>query len=192
MASPSDQAYIDLAIDEIQQTLNQIGVNKNLNSIPIIVTDSISGDGKCINSGNSRSILIHKRLFQYEDLDPNLQQISRLWSVLLHEIGHCYFYRSHEHKEVFADDGYVFQLSHKIKFQQAYHCFHSHNSSWPGTVMGPQGISVAPESLKEFYIKELVGQFPVPDTRDILQPPIISLTEETNISDSSFSTECPR
>lgn len=190
IASISDQHEIETVVFEIEQLLRHFGASRNLKSIPIVVTDTLTGDGRCVLSAENNAILINKSLFSYEDLDPQLQQISRLWSVILHEIGHCYFYREHEDKHIFASHGHVFQFKNKLKIQNDYQCFYTSRNLWPATVMGKNGISVTPESLKEFYVKELIGHLAHPTQADLLKYQEVSLTDETAVLDDSEPISC--
>lgn len=190
IASASDQITLDIMISEIEDILRNIGITKSLSTIPILVTDQISGDGKCSLTGSQNYIAIHKDLFHYEDLDSNIDQIPRLWFVLLHEIGHCYFYRHHESKKILPTRGYVFTFINKVNTDLGYLCFHSYKESWPATVMGPNGLSTAPSSLKTFYVEELIGNVQEPTAADLLNHKGIRLVENTQATESSTPLSC--
>lgn len=190
MATTLEHQQIQQIVLDLEQNFKTIGLEINLNKIPIIVTDTISGDGKCMQAENSQNILIHKRLFKSENLDPNLNQISRLWSVIAHEIGHCYFGRTHEEKNIFPYSGFVFQSINKIRTQDTYLCFNVFTQVWPGTLMGAQGLSVVPQGLKTFYLKELIGRLNHPQIDDILQTKDIVLVNEVEALGSWQSTTC--
>ena len=110
--------------------------------------------------------------------------------MILHEIGHCYFYREHEDKYIPATQGHVFQFKNKLKVQNDYQCFYSSKTFWPATVMGKNGISVTPESLKEFYVKELIGHLARPTQADLLQYQEVSLASEATVLDDSEPISC--
>lgn len=190
IASTEEEYEVESVLYEIQNLLRLNGSAKNLKSIPVVITDTLLGDGKCILSSEGDAILINKLLFMMDDLDPNLKQISRLWSVLLHEIGHCYFFRSHEEKRITAYEGYVFQFKNRLRINEEYHCYNSNLKTLPGTVMGKNGISVAPEELKDLYVKELINKSQVPTVEELLGTSVIRLNPEINVQDTSEPTDC--
>lgn len=165
-----DESYaIEYVIDDIEKLFKQMHISVNIRAIPIIVTNNIAGDGRCQLSLETSAILIHPNVFNNDDNDPNLNQIPRLWSVILHEIGHCYFFRSHEEKNILAPEDHMFLFKSKIATPNGYECHYALRSSWKSTVMGQNSLSITPENLKRFYVQELVGMNPNPSLSDLLE-----------------------
>lgn len=169
IASLDESLAIESVVQDIEGLFKEMGIEADIRKIPIVVTDSIQGDGRCQVSLDSSAILIHSQVFLNDDHDPNLNQISRLWSVILHEIGHCYFYRTHEDKQIPAPKDFVFLFKSKMATPSGYECHYGLRSTWNSTVMSPKGLSITPQSLKKFYIQELVGLNPDPKLSDLLK-----------------------
>jgi hypothetical protein len=180
ISSVEEKSILSDVISELEDTFADIGKPLDLSRIPIIITNTLplGTAGRCAQDSDSSTILINKNIF--DDYDKNSKSISSLWSVLAHEIGHCYFGRAHTEKDIAAPNTKKFKNIYSILSGSSYYCFPNYRDTWSGTLMYEDyRIFVVPNSLKKFYIEELVGTITSPTLEDILKSPDVSLVDES-------------
>lgn len=127
---------INEVVTQIEADLKELGVDKNLKQIPIIVfeMDEETKVGVCVKkkTGEGLYIGISPKVLNQDKMKGYLPAY---FHTILHEIGHCYFNRVHE--EVMPDPlhgkGHVF------------------------TVMNTKVWFLIPESLRKYYVGEIAG-----------------------------------
>lgn len=182
LSSLEEKSILSDVINELENIFVDIGRPLNLSRIPIIITNTLplGNLGRCVQDSDSSTILINKNIF--DDYDKNSKSISNLWSVLAHEIGHCYFGRTHAEKDIAAPNTKKFKNIYSVMSDSSYYCFPNYRDTWRGTLMYEDyRIFVVPNSLKKFYIEELVGIITSPTLEDILMSPDVSLVDESMV-----------
>jgi hypothetical protein len=178
ISSVEEKSILNATIAELESMFLEIGQPVSLSRIPIIITDTMPSttSGRCIIDSDSSIILINKNLF--DEYDKNLITINALWTVLAHEVGHCYFGRAHTEKDISAPNSKSFRNIYNVFTASGYFCFPNYRDTWSGTLMYEgYRIFVVPNSLKKFYIEELVGRIIVPTADDILKSPDVQLVD---------------
>lgn len=169
----SDKQKINATITEIENDLFTLGIDIDLQELPIIVSDKLLNGalGLCYEG---QAIVINKAHFVANPM-PNPRGATWLWETLSHEIGHCYFQRTHENKIIKARDGYVFQqknffTSSTYNDGAELKCTYSYSPIFSSTLMSVDyPVSSIPAEMKLFYLKELVGIIEKPTFEDILE-----------------------
>lgn len=163
---PSNQANalqsnsIDEEIEKLEKDFDEQGTPVNLKKLPIVVS-SISNLGECHynKKGKPIFIVLDPKIFsdaQTTRGDEELNE-SLLFSVLLHEVGHCYFNRKHETNQ------YVDFAGQKVSTPLAYQLpgFGEYTLSFrdgelPVTAMMNNRPPI-PRILRKYYIAEIAG-----------------------------------
>ncbi|RYZ63960.1 MAG: hypothetical protein EOP09_16755 [Proteobacteria bacterium] len=102
-ATAEERAAIDRTLVQLTGLFRKNGYEGSFDKMPILVVSNDPGQpgwaGRCvgIGKGTGRYIAISRWAFQHNSED---ESDSRLTAVLLHEIGHCYFAREHDHELV--------------------------------------------------------------------------------------------
>lgn len=107
LSVPADQATteertaIRSTVQEISKKAAKFNYKNDFRAVPIVVTTEDATQtkrwGHCEwnEDGSGQYISIHREVFRHDKTDPRSSQV---FAVLLHEIGHCYFGRQHEHR----------------------------------------------------------------------------------------------
>ncbi len=155
VSSPSEMADIEASLEILESQFESIGVEKNLRELPIFVTDELdsASAGEC---ARERYIAINRESLL--DLSDRKRH-KVLWSILLHEIGHCYFGLSHFESEIEAPQGEHFAFESEMEGRNGRSCRHHFFKRIPGTIMSGTRLPLAgSESLRIFYVKQVAGQ----------------------------------
>lgn len=150
-ASALESSQLDEALSKIQSDFDEIGVEINVRSIPYTVNDLGENAGICVRraDGRPKGISIDHKTFWGFDFDRN-HELPQIYNTLLHEIGHCFFNRSHE------DDW--LQVPQKC-FLAKYYPDRSptKDMSLQLSVMNIIGWNVIPTSIWPYFVKEIAG-----------------------------------
>lgn len=181
---PEDEATAEQRVlisdytSEIQMGFHDIGVEVNLNQLPIVITSTMGKPeyaGECYRDSHIRI-----RKSYLEQLMQNIDANSMaLWVLLTHEFGHCYFGLDHYKKALAAPEGFQFRTVEEWYVNGKLYEFDNFYENYSGTVMD---LSVAyfsrAQSVKLFYLKELAGQVDGSSLTDFLAQDGIELVEK--------------
>jgi hypothetical protein len=107
-ATTEEKQKIDQALTKIESLASELGYENNFRRIPVVVIAGGPPIGKksgyCSwDENRSGQFIVLNRTIFATDSSPN--RFDFLFGVLLHEIGHCYFGRTHDSR-VFKKEGY--------------------------------------------------------------------------------------
>lgn len=172
---PADEATAEerVKIIETLKHISEIAMNKGYNekfeSIPVLVTsENIAETGRLgycqwDQDHKGQYIVINRENFERDKQQPYLQTV---FSVLLHEVGHCYFGREHDHRLI-INSGYIA----KVEVSNSVGGSRFFESGFPLSIMYvgsggllcsgdcPEGFSAfgsIPE-FQDYYVSELIG-----------------------------------
>ena len=157
-ASALQSSQIEEELKKLEVEFSELGVDINLHKIPVIVKP-MSDLGRCTSNDKGKSlwITINPIIFQSPSRGDYSMNETTLYSVLLHEIGHCYFGRQHEENE------YVSMEGHKVTFPHEYELvgygkyrLNFRDNELPKTVMMVNRPPV-PRVLRKYYTSEIAG-----------------------------------
>jgi hypothetical protein len=96
IATDEEQFLIDDTLRQISDLTTYFGERYRFDRLPVIVIDEDWQRTKRLAycSLNPNYLAVNKIIFQYADVK------SKLFFVLLHEIGHCYFRRPHDNSMI--------------------------------------------------------------------------------------------
>lgn len=152
-ASPEVNEEINLELDKLQQEFSDINVTVNLKRLPVVVAPLPFGVvGRCQYGEKNKGayIVLSPTLFyQPDNLSPADEIIfeKEFVRVLIHEIGHCYFYRQHERPTFVESPGNAFELRHEgsaVIFDKI-----------PTSLMPAEATYRMPKSLRKYYLAEV-------------------------------------
>lgn len=153
-ATPEQKQKISEALEMIQGDLDANGVKHDLTRVPVIVAklEDPNVQGRCYRTveGKGLAIVLTPDLMNQGSYDENLHP----WylTVLLHEIGHCYFNREHE-TEVLALGGQelVFPVRRTEKSLE-------YTMAWISpSVMNIHAERLMFKDLLGYYVREIAG-----------------------------------
>lgn len=173
-ATPQERALISSYLDQISDMAQKLGYQDSFRSIPVLVTseDEIANmrSGYCQKIGDQKLIVVNRVNF----LPERNRRVDAVFSVLLHEIGHCYFNRMHD-KRLLEKPGHYLNI--KITDEKG-------GESWlvpgfPVSIMY-QGDRVCGSScpvssssvlqlreLQNYYVAEMLGVRVLKDPNDL-------------------------
>lgn len=179
--TPAEEALVNSIVDEIQNIAQKIGVKEDFHALPIIISDEDPAISKrwayCSWTGDHEGeyIVLNKSLFA-EKQEPH--KLSTLFGVILHEIGHCYFKRSHEEK-VAKKNNILFRIDFEDPMEAPLYL-----EEFPVTVMdvhaegGKSNLSQLPSRLKKYYVAEVMGLTRINEPEDARVLPGVSLVTQ--------------
>lgn len=159
-ATPEERLMIQDILNETQELLLNLGIKKDLSLIPIIVSDNFNAraSGACFKGRNNkgRAIVLKKNVLS--GISSGLSS-NRLWQTLMHEIGHCYFNRTHRAKFLIPETNFVFNFYLLNEYADKPRCHIQIMPYLNASVMNQErGFPLRyPLEIKIFYLKELVG-----------------------------------
>jgi len=148
----AEKLKIQTATARIEADLKEAGVSIKLDTVPVIVSDF--GDhvtmGRCYqdSKGTPIAIVLSHAVLSFDAPDEDFEP----WylTVLLHEIGHCYFNREHEDDMIYPNGQMIFG---KL-------AAHSREQGWGAlnpSVMNTSGERNLLKVLRAYYVKEIAG-----------------------------------
>lgn len=152
--SAVERAKINQALDQIQEDLRAEGHVRDLHQVKVVVSDfpgEANIQGRCYRNkkGRGLAIVISHEVLQYEA--PDEDSMPWYFTVLLHEVGHCYFNREHE------DVWYPF-ANHELVFLDTADKDAEHRMGWiTPSVMNTQSHPSMLKVLRRYYVKEIAG-----------------------------------
>jgi hypothetical protein len=153
-ATAEERKQIDDALMKISDLTEKFGTRREFKNIPIVVTTEDARahkrDAYCAGS----FIALNRGLFDKNTVFPHMP------TILLHEIGHCYFGRGHD-SQVFSKPGFnVVFYKHDL-----WHPGSEYQVNVCATVMCKDGY--LPFPLLEYYVGELMGRPRVKDISEL-------------------------
>ena len=151
-ASIEQDEKINKTLDEIDSVLDELGVDIDLSIVPVVVMD-IKPAGQCFRTKDKVGIymVIDTEIVDAPARGEHFE--SPLFSVLLHEIGHCYFERDHSYGELRADGKVV-----SVNYEDYTDEFASLDFYFlPTTIMHDKVSFPMPKKLRKYYVSEVVG-----------------------------------
>lgn len=151
-ATPEEQTQINVELNRLEQEARLAGVDLNLSRVPVLVTSDGTADlepfaGQCVRSHKGRPLFIQiDRSVLNKPVQDGISPLLR--SVLLHEIGHCYFDREHD-ATVLAEKG-SFVSWKTSSGNQAL-------PDLPASLMNPDSnYGLVPKALEGYYLREIL------------------------------------
>ncbi|RYZ89639.1 MAG: hypothetical protein EOP06_09050 [Proteobacteria bacterium] len=186
-ATVEERATIDSVVARLSRIFRANGYEGSFDKMPILVVSEASGKpgwaGRCVGIGNGtgKYIALTRWAFQNEADD---EVDSRLTAVLLHEIGHCYFAREHDH-ELIRNSNYVTDLEYTSKRGRRQ----NRVDGVPATVMYVSGdrfphssIVTANREFLTYYVRELLGFERIRNVQDLRKFKSIQVRRKTDPS----------
>ena len=161
-ASPLESSKLEEALVDIEQTFEKHGINKDIRTLPYIVTHLSEKYGACFynRNGSPRAIAIDHKVF--EGYTANKYYKSGLSQILLHEIGHCFFGLEHQNEEGILNiekNDLVIKMNEEDNWVQFAWLLKS--------VMVDSKFHRLPKSLWDYYVLEVAGLARVEKWEDI-------------------------
>jgi hypothetical protein len=174
-ATQAETDLIESEKAEITEIAKTLGVELDLDQIPVIVTTANglknseglpAYQGLCEfdSNGKGRFIILTKEVLNFDLMKSSVYSQRELtllsFQVLLHEIGHCYFNRKHETNNL-EKTGYEFviaQKSEKFSYDQL-----------PTSIMSTSVGATLPYNLKKYYVAEILGVFRANSAEELSQ-----------------------
>jgi hypothetical protein len=161
-ASALESSQLEEALTKIQHDFDSLGVKVDVHSIPYNVsTLDQNRAGVCVydHNGKAKGIAIDHSVFEGFDF-PRTDDLAHLYQVLLHEIGHCIFYRPH-------DDEWLKVPGKKIKVSYWPDHMPDTGDGFELSVMNTMGWFIIPTSIWPYYVKEVAGLQRISDWQQI-------------------------
>lgn len=154
VSTEAEKEKIHAIISTIEADLDQLGVTKKLDTIPIIVAkleDRVAA--RCYKDERDRAIGIVVAASTLADVGADPRYLPLSFKAILHEIGHCYFDRDHEEVAFSVPDQSIklvlgegeIQTSHIITLLSP-------------TIMEPVDLFMIPVELRSYYVAEVAGK----------------------------------
>lgn len=159
-ATSKDLLAIERTLELISEQASVLGYQNDFRDIPIVVrasggqAESVAGRCHFTANGKGHYIELFKDVLELEAPRRSSAYCTDLFIVLLHEIGHCYFHRPHDHAMI-KEEGFemIFQMP------SAHGAAEVSYSELPASIMiGSWQVGI-PRSLEKYYIAELLGLF---------------------------------
>lgn len=151
-ATPEQTLLIENELNQLENDFKSVGVNVNLHEVPVRVK-KLEGNswGACYqdNQRGPLAIVLDPRAFKQNGLLSKDPYLSYLTTILLHEIGHCYFDRKHIELEFLDVKQKEIVISAPGEERFA-------TSSIPTSVMSP-AAPPGPKRLRKYYVSEVAG-----------------------------------
>jgi hypothetical protein len=170
-ASKSEQETLNKVLSNIQKDFDDLKIKVNLKNIRYSV-NSLGGThvGICYRKKNGQGIgiAIDHTVFLSEIESQNYY--GRIYNILLHEIGHCFFNRNHEEKFLNLEgQQMVVQVDPISNAQHSY-------TQFVTSVMVPyEAFVIMPKILWPYYVKEIAGIDRIEKIDDVKQYAELSL-----------------
>lgn len=158
-ATPSQRSLIDATLTKIELITAGLGQPRKFRAVPVLVTSDnqylTEAKGSCVRLGDRpQFILVSPAVLKFEAPLPPDALTSSFFPILLHEIGHCYFGRSHD-SALIRTQGYDIAMATSAGEQVREERIDSLDAS----VMAPQKIFM-PVALERYYVAEVMGLVP--------------------------------
>lgn len=157
---------IEAALKSFEEDFSEIGIHINLRRLPVIVGE-ITNAGECHydENGKGRAIVLNKNIF-YEFAENDLS-MKYFETVLLHEVGHCYFNRNHTKDERINFHGKQYMLPGEF-YVSGFGSMRLilRDFSLPVSVMTVGGYQI-PKAYQKYYVAELANKAHVTQFEDL-------------------------
>jgi hypothetical protein len=151
IATPLERERLEEVLADLGHSFAAEGVSLDLTQVPVIVADHPQFAGICYldHKKRPRAISIDRTIVNRHELP---YRMSDLHTVLLHEIGHCYFGRDHE-------DAWLQFPDHFLMIYQptADHDVISYNTSLELTMMNVGSWTNPPPVIWPYFLREIAG-----------------------------------
>lgn len=171
-ATVEERATIEKTMSHLTELFKANGYTGNFDSMPILVTSEDPNEtgrvGYCdeLGLGTGRYIVINRWTFEQDMEDDSKSEVT---ATLLHEIGHCYFARGHDHDLISSAD-YVINLEYSGERGGTQIIV----DGIPATVMyvTPQerpnsSVVTSNRELQTYYVRELLGLERIQNMNDL-------------------------
>lgn len=143
----------------IQSYATAFAIKVDFSSVPILVTTKNEqmkkGNGLCVYDGRKgMKIYIKKDFFMPDIFDKDTGFSSNLFNLLVHEIGHCYLLRKHEHTSLYKEG-----FKAKFRIENSKGTFSVSYYSVPASMMVDDDSFRIPRILEKYYVGEIFGKF---------------------------------
>lgn len=161
-ATPEERATIEKTVTYLTQLFKENGYKGSFDKMPILVSSEDPAEtgwaGRCENIGVAagRYIVLTRQLFEQDLKDDTKSQVT---SALLHEIGHCYFARHHEH-ELISSPEYAITVEYAGERGGNQGLVDGIPASIMYITSGEQkysSIVTSNRELQTYYVRELLG-----------------------------------
>jgi|GEM_PF-5713489 len=181
-STAEERELVDSILEDVKIKLMSFNHEVDFDQIPLVITNDISENraGTCYKGNTNSHIRISK-----EVVKNALQATSYfyLWRTITHEIGHCYFDLNHYTRELLPPTEYQFSIETKQVINGVSYCSNSYFEFFPGTVMFSGGQDrdawANSESVKLFYIKEILGLVDGSDHTEFVELNGVNLIESS-------------
>ena len=159
-ATPEERAMLDKTLTEIEKLTGEVGRAQSFRALPVLVTTESPKEtlryAACYSEeGRGRFITVNRFVLEKEKYFAAGSEESTLFQVLLHEIGHCYFGRTHDDTQISLHKLRAVLKEGNVERGLA---LRSLNSS----AMHSKNLMVI-SHLKRYYVAEIIGLVPAPD-----------------------------
>lgn len=166
-SSPEERKLLAENMAAIQSYAADFSVNVDFTAVPIFVTTKKEivkkGNGLCTYDGRKGlKIYIKKAYFTSDLFEKDTGFSSNLFNLLVHEIGHCYLLRKHEHVYL-SKDGYKARF--KIENSQGTSAISYY--SIPASMMSDDDSFRIPKELEKYYVGEIFSKFRAQSLEDL-------------------------
>ncbi len=157
-ASSDERDAVSKVIESITEYAAEFGQNHDFTKLPVIVrprdNPSENVAGRCHYNYEMKGhfIEIFKDVIPIRANNRDVYYSSELFVVLLHEIGHCYFYRPHEGATI-RKRGYEMVFRVPTNYGTGDVVF----NEIPATIMIDTWSVGIPKSLERYYVGEVLG-----------------------------------
>jgi hypothetical protein len=153
-ATTDQKAMIGDTLSKIEATTTALGQPHSFRSLPVIVTSEkhylSESKGACIKLGRRpQFILVSPAVLEFEKRLAPDSKSSTLFPVLLHEISHCYFLRSHDSAKINLEGSAISLLTKANNGEEVV-------QSLDASVMAPDTL-VMECQLERYYVAEVLG-----------------------------------
>ncbi|MGZ3769434.1 MAG: hypothetical protein ACXVCP_12995 [Bdellovibrio sp.] len=158
-ASAEERQLLDENLTAVKAYAAEFSETIDFAQVPILVTKQPgiikTGNGLCLYDGHKGlKVYIKKDYFTADVFAKDTGFSSNIFNLLIHEIGHCYFLRKHEHV-------YLSKEGQKAQFKIETSAGTSTISyySIPASMMTDDDSFKIPKKLEKYYIGEILGKF---------------------------------
>lgn len=158
-ANASETADLAATLAEIEAITLKLGRPQRFNTVPIIVTSEDSKKshriGYCRFNRRHRFIAVNRKAFERQaDFSSEIPN-RRLFRVLLHEIGHCYYNRDHDNT-LLSKPG--LNIGVELESTSTSKKFAIYQGLCASIMCDKsQKLGGTPFELREYYVAEMLG-----------------------------------
>jgi hypothetical protein len=161
-ATPEERITLEKSMSHITEVFKENGYKGAFDKMPIIVTsgdpDTSGWVGLCagIGEGTGRYIAIKHWAFEQDLKDDTKSEVT---SILLHEIGHCYFGRGHD-SELIASAEYIINITYFNERGGTQELVDGVPATIMYTTQGERpyrSILTSNRDLQTYYVRELLS-----------------------------------